>query len=223
LFIVAQKINAQKSESIPLEVFDSIKASFHQKPNLNFGIDSRSSFIGSTWSDILGAKFGVVFGKKFETGISGHLLNEEDSPVYKTYPVLTSANKIVDLQAQLQLFYMAPYAEYIFYNGKYWKLSVPVQLGFGESNFYYTYDFVQKVNNLHLVILCEPIFSAEYKFNAWFSLVGEVGLRFMLLNNPSVPQSMNSPTFSIGISLTYSQFIKRTFPDSKLAAWLNKI
>ncbi len=219
LFTFPGKISAQ----LPAQILDSIKLSLHQKPSLNFGIDSRNSFIGNGLADILGAKLGVVFGNKFGIGLSGHLLNVDDSHFYKDYSVPASGNSAEMVQAHLQLFYMAVYAEYIFHKSKYWKFSVPLQLGWGESNYLYTLNNQEKINNRHSILLCEPIFASEYKINTWLSLTGEIGIRLMLLNNPAVMDNFNSPTFSIGLSVTYTQFCKQFFPDSQLSRWLDKI
>jgi hypothetical protein len=204
-------------------VLDSIKQSLHRQRGLNFDFDSRYSFIGSGVGDIIGVKLGVEFGDKFEVGLSGHLLDEVNAHFYKNYPVLHFGNTIETVKAHLQLFYMAAYAEYVFYRDAQWKFSVPVQLGMGESNYLYTYNGIEKVNNLHAIILLEPIISSEYSLNSWFSLTAQFGLRLMLLNNPAVEDNLNSPTFSLGFSITYTQACKTLFPNSQLTNWLNKI
>jgi hypothetical protein len=205
------------------QIRDTIKSSLHQKPSLVAGFDSRYSFIGSGIADMLGAKLGVKFGSRFFLGLSGHQLDQQSSQYYKAYTVLGPGNTPETIQAQLQLFYLAPYAKYVFYNSKNWRLSVPVELGIGESNYIYTFNNIQQVYNLHSLVLLEPFLSCEYNINSWFGISSEFGLRLMLLNNPAVKQNLSSPTFSISLSLDYSNMIIALFPNSQIAAWLNKL
>ncbi len=190
------------------QMIDSIRLSFHQKAQFVIAFDSRNSFIGDNLADILGAKLGVEFGSKFSVGLSAHLMNEADSHFYKTFTVLSPDNTPVVVQAHLQLFYIAYYAEFVFHSSQYWKFSVPLQLGFGESNYLYSYNFLEKVNDRHLIITYEPIIAGEYKLIQWLSLTGEIGYRFLLIKNPAVPENFNSPTFSIGISIAYLELYK---------------
>lgn len=190
------------------QMMDSIRISFHQKAQFVIAFDSRNSFIGDNQADILGAKLGIEFGNKFSVGLSAHLMNEGDSHFYKNYTVLSPDNTPVTVQAHLQLFYIAYYAEYVFHSSEYWKFSVPLQLGFGESNYKYSYNFLDKVSGRHLIVTYEPIIAGEYKLIKWLSLTGEIGYRFLLIKNPAVPENFNSPTFSIGISIAYMELYK---------------
>ncbi len=222
----SSQLKAQRSfikENPLAQAIDTIQSNLHQKPSLVAGFDSRYSFIGSGIADIMGVKLGIEFGNKFYLGISGHELDEEDSPFYKAYTIPGSGYSPETVMAQLQIFYLAPYAQYVFYNSKHWRLSIPVQLGFGESNYLYTLNSIEKTNNMHALILLEPFLSCEYKINNWFSISSEFGLRLMLLNNPAVAENMNSPTFSLGISLDYSNMISALFPKSQIAGWLGKL
>lgn len=204
------------------QMMDSIRLSFKQKARFVIGFDSRNSFISNERAEILGLKLGVEFGNKFGIGLSGHLMNETNSHFYKNYTVVspTGSNEIV--KAQLKLFYIAYYVEYIFYNSKHWKFSVPLQLGIGRSNYLYTYNNKEEAPDKHIVLIYEPIVATEYRIFKWLSVTGEIGYRVMLLNNPTVKENFNSPTYAVGIGISFSELCKIFFPESKLTKLMNK-
>ena len=202
-------------------MFDSIRLSFNQKARFVVAFDSRNSFITNKRAEIFGLKLGVEFGKKFGIGISGHVLYASKSHFYKTYPVLTPEGKPGTIEAQLKMFYIAYYAEYIFHDSEHWKFSVPLQLGIGRSNYAYTYNNEREVADKHLIIVYEPIVNGEYKLFRWLSITAEIGYRIMLINNPAVKENFNSPTYSAGISISYSEVCKICFPGSKVSNWLD--
>lgn len=198
-------------------MLDSIRLSFNQKWRFVVGVDSRNSFISNERAEILGLKLGVQFGKKIEIGISGHLMNGRNSHFYKNYAVTSPSNTTEIVKAQLKLFYVAYYAEYIFFNSKYWKFSVPLQLGMGRSSYLYSYNRKNVRTDRHLVLIYEPIIATEYKIFRWLSATAEVGYRIMLINNPAIKENFNSPTYSLGASISFTELYKRCFPGSKLA------
>lgn len=203
------------------QMLDSIRLSFNQKWRFVVGVDSRNSFISNERAEILGLKAGVQFGKKIEIGISGHLMNGRNSHFYKNYAVTSPSNTTEIVKAQLKLFYIAYYAEYIFFNNKYWKFSVPLQLGIGRSSYVYTYNQRDTRSDKHLVLIYEPIISTEYKIFRWLSATAEIGYRIMLFNNPAIKENFNSPTYSLGVSISFTELYKICFPKSQFAKHLD--
>lgn len=202
-------------------MMDSIRLSFKQKPRFVIGFDSRNSFISNRRAEILGLKLGVEFGNKFGIGFSGHLLNQQNSHFYKKYLATSTIGQPDTVKANLQMFYVSYYIEYVFYNSKYWKLSVPLQLGAGKSSYLYNYTGRDIVSDKHFVLIYEPIVAVEYKIFRWLSATAEIGYRVMMVNNPAVKENFNSPTYSAGASLSFSELSKLFFPNSKLTKLLN--
>jgi hypothetical protein len=221
-FLLTSLLLFSSAKHVSAQMMDSIQISFHQKARFVIGFDSRNSFISNERAEILGLKLGVEFGNKFGVGLSGHLLNENSSHFYKTYTVLSPAKTNETVKARLKLLYIAYYAEYIFYNSEYWKLSVPLQLGIGRSNYVYTYNNKETVADKHFVMIYEPIISVEYKIFKWLSATAEIGYRVMLLNNPAMKENFNSPTYDAGVSIAFAELYKIVYAKSKSAHNVDK-
>lgn len=194
-------------------MLDSIRLSFKQTARVVAGFDSRNSFISNTRAEVLGLKIGVQFGDKFAMGISGHLLNERTSHFYKNFTVTSPSGYTETVRAQLKLFYISYFAEYIFYDTKFWELSVPLQLGVGQSKYVYNYNNRDVVRNKHLIVVYEPLISIEHKILKWLSATAKIGYRIMLVNNPNVNENFNYPTYSVGARVSFTELYKMFFPS----------
>jgi hypothetical protein len=202
------------------QVMDTLRASIARKAKFTFKFDTRNSFIANRRAEIFGAKLGVEFDKKLRIGGGVHWLT---SPLYKrTY--LTSSSGLADsVDAQLSFRYFAYYIEYVFYKTDRWELSIPFQLGAGDSRYRYDYEGNSHVAGKKMVVLYEPGISTQYKVFRWLGAGADVGLRVMVVNNKAIKENFNSPMYAFKVLIWYDELYKMAFPNSWLTKKLNSL
>lgn len=192
------------------QFIDSLQASINRNGSFTFSFTSRNSFITNNVADIFGFAVGVTFDKKIGMGGGINFLN---SNVYK--PV--TENGTIDT-AKLSFFFFSYYVQYIMNLTKHWKLYItPINIGIGNSNYQYSDKAGQHTIDLQTVILTEPGVELDYNFNKYFGLYTQVNYRLMILNNPDINQTFNSPTYAYGILIYPLEIYAGLFPRTKLA------
>jgi len=59
-----------------------------------------------------------------------------------------------------------------------------------------------------MVAIYEPVIGVKYLFFKWLGIEGDVGFRFMAINNPAIKQNFNSPTYSFGGVVYVGEFYR---------------
>lgn len=206
-FILSTTCNAQWA--------DTINKILHGKIYPAASFDSRNSFISSSRAHIWGIKIGVEFADKLQGGIG---YNRHDKNLRKEI-YFPDQNGITDsANAFLRLSYFSFYVRYTYYKTKHWKFSImPYQLGFGNSRYTYENKGENFVTGKRFVIIYEPGISVSYKVFQWLGAGADIGYRFMLRNNPAIPENFNSPIYSFYSIIYWGELYKKILPKTKLA------
>jgi len=209
--------------TIAQPTLDTIQWCIKQKPHVFGKLDTRNSFIYNSRIKIFGLKAGLSYGKRLFIGIGYNQIYPNakatknfDKEIYYTNEVNTTDS----VTAKLQLFYFSAQLEYIYYQNKHWRLSMPLQIGVGQT--YYKYELVGKKHytNRYTCLIYEPAVSVEYRFVKWIGVGADIGFRFMLTEKKELNQQFNSPTYAFKLLIYYNEIFKSLFPNSK---WNDKL
>jgi hypothetical protein len=197
---------------------DTLNRVMHGTVYPTASFDSRNSFISSQRAHIWGIKAGVEFGSLLQIGLG---YNFHDQNLKKTIYFTNEAGHADSATGVLHLAYGSYYIRYTYYKTKRWKFSMmPVQLGIGSSRYTYNDGMTYREASKRSVIVYEPGMSVSYKIFDWIGIGGDVGLRFMLKNNPDIPERFNSPIYSFYTVIYWGDIYKKILPDTKLAKML---
>jgi hypothetical protein len=202
---------------------DTIHWCLKQKPHLFGKLDTRNSFIYNSRIKIFGLKAGLNYGKRLHIGIGYNQIYPfaKASKNFNKQVYYTNSDNAPDsVTALLKLFYFSAHVEYIFYQNKHWQLSMPLQIGVGQT--YYRYDLLEEKFSIdkHACFIYEPAVSTEYRFYKWIGVGADVGFRFMITNSRALNQKFNSPTYAFKLLIYYNEIYKSLFPKSK---WADKM
>lgn len=207
-------------KTIAQPTLDTLQWCLKQKPHVFGKLDTRNSFIYNRRIKIFGLKTGLSFGKRLFIGLGYNQIYPNakatknfDKQIYYTNELNTTDS----VTAKLQLFYLSAQVEYIYYRNKHWQLSMPLQIGVGQT--YYKYELFgnKQYSERYTCLIYEPAISVEYRFVKWIGVGAEVGFRFMLTRNKEFNQHFNSPTYAFNLLIYYNEIFKSLFPNSKLA------
>lgn len=197
---------------------DTIESILHGKVYPTASFDSRNSFISNNRAHIWGVKIGIDFSGKLQGGIG---YNRHDKNLRKEIYFSDQAGNPDSTSAFLHLNYFSFYMRYIYYEKANWKFSImPYQLGFGNSEYRYLYNGKNLISGKRFVVIYEPGISVSYKIFKWLGVGGDIGFRFMLRNNPNIPENFNSPIYSFYAIVYWGELYKSVFPKTKLAKML---
>ena len=199
---------------------DTLKNCLKQRPHLFAKLDTRNSFINNGRAKIFGLKVGLNYGKRLSFGIGYNQLyppakNFDTKIYYKNQD-----NLVDSVTANLKLFYFSTHIEYVFYQTKHWELSMPLQIGLGQTCYKYKLDGAYKKTEKNLNFIYEPSVSIEYKYLKWIGVGAEVGFRFMITKDRKLNQNFNSPTYAFKLLIYYNEIFKSLFPRSKYSKYM---
>ena len=188
------------------EFEQELKEAIRVKPKLEFRFDSRNSFISSSSVRIAGIKAGVQFDNKLSIGLGYNQL----------WSIIS--NKSLNwqgnvLSGEIKYNYLSPYIDYIFYRDERWELSIPIQLGFGNSYYLNQSEIGPKKLNKSFVVSYEPAISFEYRIFRYFGLGMGVGYRLMVIPNREIEERFTSPVYIFKVKIyfqeLYNQLLKK--------------
>lgn len=187
LLLLSQLAKAQESKS---------KVKFMMK------VETRNSFVQTHHATFLAARAGFEVKKfplRFGIGYYG-MLSRFNSQLFdpSEYPQ-------VGLTAQPRMHYAITYVDYSFYKEDSWELSVPVQLGVGET--YYRSPNRNRFAN-GLVVPLEAGVAVSYLFTRWVGFGVGLGYRFMLLGNKRVKENFNTPYYELKLNILFTEIFR---------------
>jgi hypothetical protein len=196
---------------------DTIIACLKQKPRLFAKLDSRNSFINNELVNILGAKAGIIYGKRLSFGIGYSQLYKAPQNLNEEIHY-TDASGVENVSIKgLRLFYISANIEYVFYQTKHWELSMPLQIGVGQTHYQYELNGIKVKSEKNINFIYEPTISVDYKLIKWVGVGVDFGYRFMVANSSKLKQNFNAPIVTFDILIYYSEIYKSLFPTTKLA------
>lgn len=174
---------------------ENIKVKFMAK------VETRNSFVQTHYASFIGVRAGFEFKFPIRCGIGYYwMFTKFDSQLYKP-----SDYGQTDLKAQPRMQYAIGYIDYSFYEEDDWTLSVPVQIGIGET-------YYRSENNHHfangLIVPMEAGVAVDYLFSRWAGFGVGLGYRVMLKGNPKVKENFNSPYYQIRFNILFSEIFR---------------
>lgn len=165
-------------------------------------------------------KAGLSFGKRVFIGLGYNQIypNAKATKNFDKQIYLTNEQNAIDsVTAKLQLFYFSAQVEYIYYRNKHWQLSMPLQIGVGQTAYKYEWLGKRRYDERYTCLIYEPAVSVEYRFVKWIGVGADVGFRFMLTESKALNSKFNSPTYAFKLLIYYNEIFKSLFPNSKLS------
>ena len=139
-------------------------------------VETRNSFVQTHHVTMLGVRAGFEFKFPVRCGIGYYwMLTNIDSKFYNP-----SDFGQTDPTAQPKMRYAIGYVDYSFYKEDDWTLSVPVQIGVGET--YYRSSESDRFAN-GLIVPMEAGVAVDYLFTNWVGFGVGLGYRVMLKGN----------------------------------------
>ena len=164
-------------------------------------IETRNSFVQTHHATYLGVRAGFEFKFPVRCGIGYYwMLTNIDSKFYKP-----NDHGFSDPTAQPKMKYTIGYVDYSFYSEDDWTLSVPVQVGIGET--YYKSSGSNRLAN-GLIVPMEAGVAVDYLFSDWVGFGVGLGYRIMLLNNKKVKENFNSPYYQIRLNILFTEIFR---------------
>ncbi|MCB0754913.1 MAG: hypothetical protein KDB98_04930 [Flavobacteriales bacterium] len=164
-------------------------------------VETRNSFVQTHHATFLGVRAGFEFKFPVRCGIGYYwMLTNLDSKFYKP-----SDFGQTDPTAQPRMRYAMGYVDYSFYEEDDWTLSVPVQIGVGET-FYRSSESNRFANGL--VVPMEAGIAVDYLFTRWVGFGVGLGYRVMLKGNKQVKENFNSPYYQIRLNILFTEIFR---------------
>lgn len=197
---------------------DSIYASMHGRISLGGGLDSRNSFISNRRAHIWGMKVAAEFGELIQLGIG---YNRLDDDLTRTI-YFTNENSVFDsAQGELRMDYVSWYARYVFYRKGRWKFSViPFQLGIGRSRYMHTEGEEKVYTDKRMIMVYETGFSISFKICRWLGVGTDLGVRWMVKDNPAIPEKFNSPQYAFYGIIYWTEIVRALAPNNRFVKML---
>lgn len=164
-------------------------------------VETRNSFVQTHYASFLGVRAGFEFKFPVRCGIGYYwMLTNLESKFYK----LSDFGQ-TDLTACPKMRYVIGYVDYSFYEEDDWTLSVPVQIGVGET--FYRSENSNRFGNA-LVVPMEAGIAVDYLFTKWMGFGVGLGYRVMLKNNKKVRENFNSPYYQFRFNIAFSEIFR---------------
>ncbi len=164
-------------------------------------VETRNSFVQTHYATYLGVRAGFEFKFPVRCGIGYYwMLTNLESKFYRP-----SDFGQTDLTACPKMRYVIGYVDYSFYREDSWTLSVPVQIGIGET-FYRSENNNRFANGL--VVPMEAGIAVDYLFTKWVGFGVGLGYRVMLLSNDKVKENFNSPYYQIRLNILFTEIFR---------------
>lgn len=197
---------------------DSVYASLHGRISLGGGFDSRNSFISNRRAHIWGIKAAAEFGELVQLGMG---YNRLDDDIQRMIFFNGAGNEPDSAQCALRMDYFSWYARYTFYRKGRWKFSViPFQLGIGRSRWMYRSNDDKNYLYKRTIIVYETGFSISFRICRWLGVGTDLGVRYLVRDNPAIPDKFNSPTYAFYGIIYWTEIIRAVAPHNKFLKML---
>jgi len=184
-----------------LSFFPSSAQEENKKIKFLVKAEPRNSFVQTHHVTMLGVRAGFEFKFPVRCGLGYYwTLTNINSRLYNPADF-----GFTDPTASPRLRYVTGYIDYSFYKEDDWTLSVPVQIGIGET--YYKSSESSRFAN-GLVVPMEAGVAVDYLFTKWVGFGVGLGYRVMLKGNKAVKENFNSPYYQIRLNILFSEIFR---------------
>ena len=186
------------------QVKDSIQKALTYKPRFVFGLNSRVSTVYGNPSKTMRLFAGLDYNKKmrFEFAINAMPDAAVDVSMNDIFDTVTRSHK---------LFYWGLQAEYTFLRKGHWKLSYPLQVGWGVNHSTLRFNQEETLKSNDIVVPMEGGLDVLYYFYDWIGIKAGMGVRMSFGKSFS---TLSGPYYNLGIAL-YAGELYRKIKDKK--------
>jgi len=176
---------------------DSLRFLLKSTPKMTAGFTTRGSFIDGHTANVREITWGVIFQEKLTLGLGYHWLKtKREKNIFQNQQLINT---------KLKMRYFSLNISYMFYQKRNWYISLPVEIGFGNS---FRQDESRQRYTDQTILLYEPVMLAEYRFFKYLGVAGGFGFRLMLKNNLSLEEKFSSPIYVARLKLNFSEIYK---------------
>ncbi|MGZ4041992.1 MAG: hypothetical protein ACXVO9_02240, partial [Bacteroidia bacterium] len=184
---------------------DTIKSCLRHKPKPSASLDTRNSFINNDIVNVFGLIAGISYGKRLSFGIGYNQLYNPPKNFNQDVEYFNSFGKPYFVSSGIHFFYISAAVEYAFYETKHWEISMPLQIGVGQTYFEQNINGKRSKTDRHTNFIYEPAISVDYKFVKWIGIGADFGYRFFITDNNKLNREFNSPIVTLGVAVYYSE------------------
>ena len=174
------------------QLFDTIKVSFNEKPELFLKLDVKNFFINHQVNKFKELKVGLTYNNLVRLGVGYSWLKSKRTPYLNP-----DSSELIINSAII-------FSEYIFYADNNWSAEIPVEFGLGR--------IAHVKNNLPLrrgiYAYYEPALIIEYSGLRYITLGLGTGFRFTSKNNLLFPEKLSKPLYIFRIKFRFYQIYK---------------
>jgi hypothetical protein len=196
------------------QVFDSARIALqNEEPGLDIIFGSRFSFFSNQPAVIQSVGLGLSYGKRISFGLCYHWMSNKLRDDRAFFDKNSEQNRIED--ARLYFRYLSIYGNLVYHKTKRWKFNIPIHAGIGRT-FFKTED---KSLNLRtpkkFLMIYEPAVHVQFKIIRWLGIGANIGFRFVIQREKFVANQFNSPTYALGLSISWDELAKDLFPNNE--------
>ncbi|MBK8499053.1 MAG: hypothetical protein IPL52_09595 [Flavobacteriales bacterium] len=183
------------------QLLDSIGLFLQEPPRPLVKLDMRGSFVSNSSVRFMGVKAGVQHAGRFQYGLGYQFLF---TPVEQE--IIVDGTPTI---AHLRLGYLAPYAEYAFYQRGPWEVRIPVQIGIGGGSVVYKdADGRRQRYARSGLFLYEPAMVVQYRFFKYAGLAAGWGYRLVLHTRNDLGETLTAPIYIIGLRIFFVDIVR---------------
>jgi len=193
----ASLITAQESES--------------NKPDFQFQIDSRQTFVSRKSATIFGIRGGVLIDNKYGLGLgiySSNLFGILGRTVQKDY-IDNSLEPPQTFSSEVGFHYFSFYGEYTILENTRWKFTANSQIGTGRVDISFNEPAEPKQSIRTGKNLIEHSIKADVKTFEWLRLKAGIGYRYLTGGETQVKQAFNAPIYIISFSIDFKKLFAK--------------
>ncbi len=186
-------------------IIDTIRYDLKQSKKLYVSLDFKNTFVSDLSTKMFGLQLGYIFNKRTSLYIGYYGANKA-SKVVANPTALQGKTDSNTMYQNYGLNYFNVGIDYIFYNSKRWRFSIPLSVGKGTG---YSQLSTQKntfATTKTNVVPFEFALYGSYKITWWLWFGAGMGSR-IILNNKS---GYNGTFYSIGLQLKTGEIYRRT-------------
>ncbi len=165
--------------------------------SINFNFNNRFSYSDKNLYNIFGFKVGFTMLKRHKVGLG---LNYLYTNIYD-YKNINIDNIFYEIKSPLKYYFASAFYEPILYQDKHWELSIPFQLGIGNSYFSYWMNKEKIIYDQSTIINIESVISGHYKIFWWAGIGTGVGYNYNIKTNKWIDKNFNGFVFYTKIKI----------------------
>ncbi len=191
------------------QILDTIRTAYKGGSRVIGGLSGRSSILSGEPVRIYELFGGLDYSDVFRIYWGFSFMPEPISEVI-VYDQFTAIADTVNTKSNIS--YLTFAGEYSFYRKDRWKLSVPVQLGFGINQIrQYDMNGAPYRFNDKMIVPLETGVNAVYYFNRWLGAKAGIGIRFV--GGDEVLADLSGPYYNLGIAVFFGEIYRMVFKE----------